>query len=62
MEHPLNQRIGWKRKSTGEFFRIGMKDPPPANTRPPVGGWRIRRRKRVAGEMSADRRGKVNRS
>jgi NAD-dependent dihydropyrimidine dehydrogenase PreA subunit len=37
VEYPLNQRIGWKRKSTGEYFRIGMKDPPPPNTRPPVG-------------------------
>ena len=37
MEHPLNQRIEWKRKETGEFFRIGMANPPPPNTRPPVG-------------------------
>ena len=37
MEHPLNQRIGWKRKATGEYFRIGMKNPPPPNTRSPVG-------------------------
>jgi NAD-dependent dihydropyrimidine dehydrogenase PreA subunit len=38
VEFPLHQRIGWKRKETGEYFRIGMKDPPPPNTRPPV-GW-----------------------
>ena len=37
MEQPLNQRVGWKRKKTGEYFRIGMKNPPPPNTRPPVG-------------------------
>jgi len=37
MEHPLNQRIGWKRKETGEYFRIGMANPPAPNTRPPVG-------------------------
>ena len=37
MEHQLNQRVGWKRKETGEYFRIGMKNPPPSNTRPPVG-------------------------
>jgi NAD-dependent dihydropyrimidine dehydrogenase PreA subunit len=37
MEHPLNQRVGWKRKKTGEYFRIGMKNPPPPNTKPPVG-------------------------
>ena len=29
MEHPLMQRMGWKRKETGEYFRMGMKDPPP---------------------------------
>jgi hypothetical protein len=33
----MNQKVGWKRKETGELFRIGMKDPPPAYTRPPVG-------------------------
>ena len=37
MELPLNQRVGWKRKETGELFRVGMKDPPPPYTRPPVG-------------------------
>jgi NAD-dependent dihydropyrimidine dehydrogenase PreA subunit len=36
MEHPLSQRAGWKRKATGEMFRIGMKNPPPPNTKPPV--------------------------
>ena len=36
MEYPLNQRVVWKRKATGEHFRIGMKNPPPPNTRPPV--------------------------
>jgi len=37
VEHPLNQRVGWKRKATGEYFRIGMKNPPPPKTRPAVG-------------------------
>jgi len=37
MQHPLNQSVGWKRKDTGELFRLGMKNPPPPNTRPPVG-------------------------
>jgi NAD-dependent dihydropyrimidine dehydrogenase PreA subunit len=54
MEQPLNQRIGWKRKATGEYFRIGMKNPPPPNTRPPVGGWGLRRRKRPLGEAETD--------
>lgn len=39
MKHPLAQRVGWKRKETGEHFRIGMLNPPPPNRRPPVGGW-----------------------
>ena len=39
MVHPINQRlsVNWKRKDTGELFRLGMKDPPPPNTRPPSG-------------------------
>lgn len=37
LQHPLNRRVGWLRKETGEYFRIGMKNPPPPNTRPPVG-------------------------
>ena len=48
MEHPLNERTGWKRKATGdgrratgEYFRIGMKNPPPPNTRPPVGEGKV---------------------
>ena len=38
MLHPLNQSIVviWKRKETGEEFRLGMKNPPPPNTKPPV--------------------------
>ena len=39
LNHPLNQRVRWKRKETGEHFRIGMPDPPPPNIRPPAGGW-----------------------
>ncbi len=34
--YPLNQRIGFKRKATGEYFRIGMKNPPPPCTTPPA--------------------------
>lgn len=35
--HPLNQSllVSWKRKETGEIFRLGMKNPPPAYTKPP---------------------------
>src|SRR5512136_1165708 len=37
--HPLNQSlpVAWKRKDTGERFRLGMSDPPPPNRRPPEG-------------------------
>lgn len=37
MEHPLYRRVGWKRKDTGEYFRIGMLNPPPPNPKLPVG-------------------------
>lgn len=37
MHQPVNQLARWKRKETGEVFRIGMANPPPPNTRPPVG-------------------------
>jgi len=38
MLHPFNQSIvvTWKDRETGEIFRLGMKNPPPPNTRPPV--------------------------
>ena len=36
---PAKQRIStiWKRKETGEEFRVGMNNPPPPNTTPPSG-------------------------
>lgn len=39
LNHPMNQRTRWKRKATGEHFRLGMPNPPPPNNRPPFGGW-----------------------
>ena len=33
---PISQRVSWKRKKTGEYLRVGMKNPPPPNTRPPI--------------------------
>lgn len=33
---PLMQRVRWKRKATGEHFRMGMPNPPAPNTKPPV--------------------------
>ena len=36
MTFPLMQRVRWKRKESGKHFRIGMNNPPPPNTRPPV--------------------------
>jgi NAD-dependent dihydropyrimidine dehydrogenase PreA subunit len=37
MVHPMGQGVAvtWKRKSTGKYYRLGMKNPPPPNTRPP---------------------------
>jgi len=37
--HPAQQRISvnWKRKTTGELFRLGQKNPPPPYNRPPSG-------------------------
>jgi NAD-dependent dihydropyrimidine dehydrogenase PreA subunit len=32
----LSQRVGWKRKDTGDYYRIGMKNPPPVYTKPPA--------------------------
>ena len=37
VEYPLNQRIGWKRKETGEYFRAGIKNQSPPNLQPPIG-------------------------
>lgn len=37
MVFPMNQRVGWKRKETGEYFRLGMKNPPPPSKKSPVG-------------------------
>jgi NAD-dependent dihydropyrimidine dehydrogenase PreA subunit len=39
MRHPTSQRISvnWKRKATGELFRLGMKNPPPPNNKLPSG-------------------------
>jgi NAD-dependent dihydropyrimidine dehydrogenase PreA subunit len=39
LNHSLNQRVRWKRKESGEHCRLGMPNPPPANNKPPVGGW-----------------------
>ena len=43
---PIRLRVGWKRKETGEHFRLGMSNPPPPNLKPPVGD-RPARSKRV---------------
>ncbi len=39
MMHPLSQNISvnWKRKDSGEYFRLGQKNPPAPNPRPPSG-------------------------
>jgi NAD-dependent dihydropyrimidine dehydrogenase PreA subunit len=40
LNFPLMLKVRWKDKETGEHFRIGMANSLPANTRPPIGGWR----------------------
>lgn len=39
MTHPLNQSVSvaWKRVATGAEYRLGMREPPPPNTKPPSG-------------------------
>ena len=39
MVHPLGQGIviSWKRKETGEIYRLGMKNPPTPNNKLPSG-------------------------
>jgi Na+-translocating ferredoxin:NAD+ oxidoreductase RNF subunit RnfB len=39
MNWPLIQVVRWKRKETGQHFRLGMPNSPPANPEPPVSGW-----------------------
>lgn len=33
---PITLRVRWKRKETGENYRVGMSDPPPPNKKPLV--------------------------
>jgi len=37
MEYPINLRMNWKRKETGEIYRIGINNPPPPDDKRPVG-------------------------
>ena len=36
LNYPLLWRVPWKRKDTGEYYWIGMENPPPPNTKPLV--------------------------
>jgi NAD-dependent dihydropyrimidine dehydrogenase PreA subunit len=36
---PIMHEHRWKRKETGEHYRVGMPNPPPPNLTPPIGGW-----------------------
>ncbi|GAB1477275.1 hypothetical protein MASR2M70_21130 [Bacillota bacterium] len=40
-DHPINQKITWKRKDTGQLFRIGMKNPPAPCTKKACGDRNI---------------------
>jgi hypothetical protein len=42
MHVPITEKVGWKDKESGERFRLGMKNPPPPYTEPPVGWKNIR--------------------
>lgn len=39
MNWPTHKQPRWKRKETGEHYRVGMPNPPPPNPKPPAGGW-----------------------
>ncbi|MBT3990693.1 MAG: 4Fe-4S binding protein [Rhodospirillaceae bacterium] len=39
MHVPITEKVGWKDKESGERFRLGMKNPPPPYTVPPI-GWK----------------------
>ena len=36
LNYPLMWRVPWKNKSTGKHAWVGMNNPPPPNTKPPV--------------------------
>lgn len=40
MVPPMTLLIGWKRKTTGDYYRVGMENPPTPNLKPPVESWR----------------------
>lgn len=44
MKWPMKIDLRWKRKDTGELFRLGMANPPAPNMTPPVGGWKTLRK------------------
>jgi len=39
MRHPMNQAVSvvWKRTTDGKSYRLGMRNPPPPNRKPPAG-------------------------
>jgi hypothetical protein len=39
--------LQWKRKETGELYRMGMANPPKPNLTPPIGGWVILREAKI---------------
>ena len=52
--HPTSQRISvnWKRMATGEYFRLGMKNPPPPNKAVPSGKKKkVLQRKKNTGKV-----------
>jgi dissimilatory sulfite reductase (desulfoviridin) alpha/beta subunit len=39
LKWPIGETVRWKRKETGEHFRVEAPNPPPPNPKPPVSGW-----------------------
>jgi NAD-dependent dihydropyrimidine dehydrogenase PreA subunit len=36
LKHPISRRVGWRRRGSERFYRVGMENPPPACTKPPI--------------------------
>jgi NAD-dependent dihydropyrimidine dehydrogenase PreA subunit len=45
LTYPMTWKVRWKRKATGEHFRLGMPNPPAPNLREPIPGGFVLKRK-----------------
>ncbi|MDF3001483.1 MAG: 4Fe-4S ferredoxin iron-sulfur binding domain protein [Bacillota bacterium] len=60
-DHPINQKITWKRKATGELFRIGMKNAPAPYQKRACGDRNVYLEDAVEIEMTAAEATKISR-